>query len=84
MEQVDRGTELVGVAVGFVAGGAGAEEEAAEERLHCHDAGAYDARVCFDYGPEVDGDAIVGPVCVTASGGEFGESDNGDDTNTSR
>lgn len=29
-------------------GGVGAENEAAEEWLHSHDAGAYDARVCFD------------------------------------
>lgn len=68
VKHVDRRAQLVGVAVGLIVimitcgAPVSAENEAAEEWLHSHDAGAYDARVCLDKGPEIDSDAIVRPI----------------------
>lgn len=75
---------MVWVTVGFVARGVDAGDEAAQKWLHRHDAGAYDARVRLDQGPENDSDAIVGPVYVAAGGGEFCEPYDGDNADTSR
>lgn len=51
VKHVDRRAQLVRVTVGLLitrGAAVGAEKEAAEEWLHSHDAGAYDARVCLD------------------------------------
>lgn len=62
-----------------VAFAGGARDEAGEERLHGHDAGADDAHVGLDHGPEVNEDTVVGVVCAGAGGREFGETDDGGD-----
>lgn len=44
------------------AGEQGVGDEAAEKRVHGHDARADDARICLDEGPKVCGGRVVGEV----------------------
>jgi hypothetical protein len=52
-------------------------EPLAEERLHCHEAGDHNSRVCLNAGPEGDDGVVVRDIGRTCVGSEVDEADDG-------